>query len=343
MATATETTQQETGLVPLEELESRLDKCRGLLASEPSAMKRTILIAQAVRTARQYIKHCAKDLVDLQGTTLGFQVDKQYSSDELVNPLTEAAIIGLPFVGNCLNVISGRLYIPLGGWEHRFRSDERFSWPRIQLGEVESTEDGRWIDLPEEKWYQSGNKTVKQRRVPGMARVEVVASCQFAGVELRIELLDNRRSGGIDERVAIKVNQGMGDDAVLGKARCRAYKQLWRLAMGTTPRMPGDDGADDPDVIDATSTASLAADENKPAAETVAAKSETVTAATETRSDPEPGSFAEFESLLARAGSVAVAGEIRGRYGFDGSLSERANEAFARKKAELRQQSEAGK
>jgi hypothetical protein len=328
----TEATQEQTGLVPLEELESRLDKCRGLLATEPSAMRRTILIAQAVRTARKYIEHCAKDLVDLQGTSLGFAVDKPYTAEELVNPLTEAAIIGLPFVGNCLNVISGRLYIPLGGWEHRFRSDERFSWPRIQLGEVESTEDGRWIDLPEEKWYQSGGKTVKQRRVPGMARVEVIASCQFAGIELRLELLDRRKTGGIDERIAIKVNHGMGDDAVLGKARCRAYKHLWRLAMGTSPRLPGDDGADDPDVIDATAPTSSSATDSP--------KTETIVPKTETIKDPEPGSYEEFHSLLLRAGTVKVAGEIRDQYGFDGDLAARANEAFARRKSELRQQAE---
>lgn len=329
MATVTEETQQ-TGLVPLEELESRLDKCRGLLATEPSAMRRTILMAQAVRTARKYIEHCAKDLVDLQGTSLGFAVDKPYTADELVNPLTEAAIIGLPFVGNCLNVISGRLYIPVGGWEHRFRSDERFSWPRIQLGEVESTEDGRWIDLPEDKWYSSGGKIVKQRRVPGLARVEVIASCQFAGVELRLELLDRRRTGGIDERIAIKVNHGMGDDAVLGKARCRAYKHLWRLAMGTSPRLPGDDGADDPDVTDVTATTAPVA---TVAAET---KAETIAVPQGTITEPEPGSYAEFESLMRRGGTIAVLGEIRGRYGFDGSLAERANALHAALKADLR-------
>ena len=82
-----------------------------------------------------------------------------------------------------------------------------------------------------------------------MARVEAVATCQRDGVEVRVEFRDRRAGGGMDERIAIRVNRGMGEDAIIGKARCKTLKALWREAMG---QAAGPVGADDDEPIDAT-------------------------------------------------------------------------------------------
>lgn len=343
MATATAENAAATGedlaLIGMEELESRLDKCRGLIDTEPSAMKRTILIAKAMKIARQYIRGNIKDLAELQGTPLGFCTDKEYAPDELVDALTEAAIVGLPFVGNCVNVISKRLYIPKPGWEHRFREHPQLSWPELHIGEIEMTEDSRWIDLAEDKWYQSNGKTIKQRSVPGMSKVTAWAKCLFRGIEIRVEFFNMETKGGLDERIAIRVNRGMTEDAVKGKAEARLYKALWKLAMGAGPGTADDDDATaaDPNTVDATATATSSS-RAAPVAEAAPVQS----AVSPVASDPEPGSFDEYASLMSRAGSIKVAAEIRGRYMFDGELANRANDCMAARKAELRAQAQGG-
>lgn len=327
----------DLAMIGMGELEARLDKCRGLIDTEPSAMKRTVLIAKAMKIARQYIKANIADLAELQGSTLGFQVDREYKPEELVDPLTEAAILNLPFVGNCINVLAGRLYVPKAGWEHRFRTLVDCSWPELHIGEIEMTADAVWVDLPEEKWYQSNGKTIKQRSIPGMAKCECWAKCTFRGVELRVQFLDMSQSGGLDERIAIKVNRGMTEDAVRGKVEARLYKALWRLAMGTGA--PGTNDSEEQAASDAKTVESQVTATTTTAAPPAAVESTFKTEATPfAAGEPEPGSFDEYSSLMKRAGTIAVAGEIRSRYQFDGELAQRANDVWAGRKAELRAQ-----
>lgn len=313
MATAS-VKSDDLALVGMEELEARLDTCRGLIDTEPSAMKRTVLIAKAMKVARQYVGSNIEDLATLAGTSLGFLTDVSYEKTRLIDPLTEAAVLGLPFVGNCFNVLAGRCYVTKQGWEHRFRTHGEASWPELHIGEIEMAEEAKYVDLPEEKWYQHNGKTIKQRSVPGMARCACWAKCIFRGVEIRVQFVDMSRSGGLDERIAIKVNRGMTEDAVRGKVEARLYKALWRLAMGAGPGT-GDDSDDSAGTIDATARQSPPADE---------------------AADPEPGSFAEYSALMARATTVKETAEVRCQYQFDGELADRANALHAARKAEIR-------
>jgi len=45
----------------------------------------------------------------------------------------------------------------------------------------------------------------------------------------------------MDQRLAIRVNNGMGEDAILGKARARILKALWRVYNGEKPPSASDD------------------------------------------------------------------------------------------------------
>ncbi len=336
---ATETTESAAGgedlaLMDMGELEARLEKCRGLIEAEPVVMRRAVLIAKAIQVARKYIRANIDVLFELQGCPLGFLTDKEYSKEELINPLTEAAIMGLPFVGNCVNVLANRLYVPKGGWQHRFKSTPAASWPELHLGCLEIVEDSKWVDLPEEKWYQKNGKTVKQRAIPGMAKCECWAKCTFNGIELRVQFLDLSKTGGLDERIAIRVNSGMTEDAVRGKVEARLYKALWTLAMGAGA--PGtNDGDDAPPADDKTVEATAT---SAPAAPVATETPKPADASPFAAGEPEPGSFEEYASLMARAGSIAVAAEIRGRYVFEGELAQRANDVHAARKAELRAQ-----
>ena len=301
---------ESTGLIEAEKLEKELDACRELMTHEASGIKRAVAVAKAVGIAKRYVGAVMPSLVELQGSSLGFATDKAYTGTELVNPLTEAAIVGLPFVGNCVNVISGRLYIPVGGWEHRFRTSESVSWPTVRIGEAEIVDEAHYVDLAPEKCYEANGRKVTSRSVPGMARVEAVATCQRDGVEVRVEFRDRRAGGGMDERIAIRVNRGMGEDAIIGKARCKTLKALWREAMG---QAAGPVGAEDDEPIDAT------------------AERTTVTV------EADHAALEEFRAAVAKAESIKAVGELHPQFlALPEADKPAARDAVAARKADLR-------
>lgn len=313
-------TTDEKGLIEAEKLEHELAECRDVMGAAASGIRRAVAVAKAVGIAKRYVGAVMPSLVELQGSPLGYATDKLYSSAELVNPLTEAAIVGLPFVGNCVNVISGRLYIPLGGWEHRYKTSECVSWPTVRLGEVEVVEEAHYVDLSPEKQYEANGRKVTSRSVPGMARVEAVATCQRDGVEIRVEFRDNRGTGGLDERIAIRVNRGMGEDAVLGKARCKTLKALWREAMG---QAAGIVGAEDDDAIEAVPTKTEVKVETQPAA---------------TEPSEPPVTLQSFCASLAICRDMAAVARVAKTMGerLPEADKEAGREAVKAKKAELR-------
>ena len=224
-------------LIDAGEIEKRLAGYRKIMGRETSLMTRAVHTARAMQIARKYVEQNVRYLVDLQGSELGFLTDKKdgekYTAAELVDPLTSALVLGVPLVGGCAMVLAKRLYITSPGWEHRFRETEDMSWPEIRIGEIEHIDEPRYVDLPKEKQYVHRGQLVKDRSVPGTARVECWARVVYGKIEHQVTFFDRRSTeGGMDERLIIKVNRGMTDDAVIGKARARLYKALWRQAMG---------------------------------------------------------------------------------------------------------------
>ena len=82
-----------TGLIDIETLEKEVNDCKGLIAASPEGVKHAIAVAKAIGVAKKYVRAMMPHLIELQGSTLGFQTDKLYSEQELVNPLTEAGIL----------------------------------------------------------------------------------------------------------------------------------------------------------------------------------------------------------------------------------------------------------
>ena len=143
-----------------------------------------------------------------------------------------------------------------------------------------------------------------------MARVEAVATCQRDGVEVRVEFRDRRAGGGMDERIAIRVNRGMGEDAIIGKARCKTLKALWREAMG---QAAGPVGAEDDEPIDAT------------------AERTTVTV------EADHAALEEFRAAVAKAESIKAVGELHPQFlALPEADKPAARDAVAARKADLR-------
>lgn len=318
-------------------VEKRMAEKRELIATTGSTLMKSLYTAEVVAAGMSIVKRHIGVLKNLQGTTTGFVVDREYSEQELVGPLTDALIMGLPFTDNCINIISKRLYVPLNGWEHRYREQPDMTFPDVRIGSVEITEESHFIDLPKEKWYENNGKTVKSRAVPGMSRVEGRASTKItkqnedgSQTQRLVEVSFRDYSdtpGGMDERIIVRVNAGMGEDAIIGKARRKMYKLLWTAATG---QMTNDDEElDEPAKTFTVDPTSSREGPQRPL--------ESGTTTVETVSfEVEPGSVEDCLERVAKCKTVAAVAAVLSEYGFDGQALERVNLGAAKRRAEIR-------
>ena len=160
------------------------------------------------------------NIMSLQGSPLGFRTDKDktggYPVEVVRDCMIEATMQGVYPVGNEFNIIAGRCYITKEGYGRKLK----------ELPGVTNL-----VELP-------GIPAMK----PNGAVVEMRMVCDYAGEHT-------------DETLpfAIRVNSGMGSDAILGKATRKARKWLFEKVTGIeTPGGEVDDGP----VIDITAEVS---------------------------------------------------------------------------------------
>lgn len=140
-------------------------------------------------------------IMSLQGKTLGFHTDKDnaggYDPNTVVACYTEAALKGLPPVGNCWNIIAGRVYT----------TKEGFTYLLNRAGVNYTLIPG----LPE-------NEKSMPNALPGKSAIRTVE------VPITVKW-DKTKSEKL--RFEIRVNNGMTADAVIGKAKAKALKWLY--------------------------------------------------------------------------------------------------------------------
>ena len=146
-------------------------------------------------------KNITNMIMSLQGKSLGFRTDKDnaggYDPNTVVACYTEAALKGLPPVGNCWNIISSRVYT----------TKEGFAYLLNRAGVNYSLIPG----LPE-------NEKTLPNAMPGKSALRTVE------VPITVKW-DKNRSEKL--RFEIRVNNGMTADAVIGKAKAKALKWLY--------------------------------------------------------------------------------------------------------------------
>ena len=155
-----------------------------------------------------------KDIMHLQGTGLGFLTDKDSGTgyDEKTVKLVaiEAALMGAHWVGNEFNIISARPYLTKNFFTRKLREFPGLTDLKLSPG------------VP----VLMGDKG---------ALVPYVATWKLNGVEMRIERLvtklDDKRE--LDERICVKVNSGMGADAILGKAERKIKAAIYARLTGS--------------------------------------------------------------------------------------------------------------
>ena len=161
---------------------------------------RALATANAVNTLRELLTNdVMASVMQLQNNALGFLTDRRdapYSVNVVRDCLIEAVLSGVSPVGNEFNIISGRAYITKNGMRRKLSNIDGLSYT-ITPG------------------------------IPKLAEKGAV-------IVMAIDWTYNGRTEHKDLTVAVRVNSGMGTDAIIGKATRKASAWLFDAVTGTS-------------------------------------------------------------------------------------------------------------
>ncbi len=212
-------TGTKTGLISIEEKLDLLDSigqaAAPLFASGANSKRVAFQLADAMLKLRDLMTgEFLEKMLVLQGSPIGFRTDKDssggYAGDIVRDVLILATIQGLRPIGNEFNIIGGKLYITREGYTRLVRELPGFTDLKITEGRIESVS-------------QSG--------------------CY---VPLRAEWVLNGRPDWIEVAIPVRINSGMGQDAILGKANRKLLKRIYERVTGSVQSEPDDELLEEP-------------------------------------------------------------------------------------------------
>jgi len=185
----------------------------GAASLPPGRMARAVSIANGIRRLREGLtKEVMRDIMALQGTSLGFRTDKDkdngYPEAVVRDCLIVSLFHGLHPVGNEWNIIGGNFYAAQAGFARKVREYPGLSNLREVYGVPKSVNGGAVVEC-EASWVRDGVKETIKRTIP------------------------------------VRVNAGMGADAILGKAKRKLLASIYGQLTGSEFTMPDGD-VDDP-------------------------------------------------------------------------------------------------
>lgn len=230
-----------------EAIEAAITEC-GIrsIAKLPKFMQ-AIRMAQGIAAMRTALSDdfVRGTLMPLMGTTLGFLTDldhdkdgRRYGINVVRDCAIEAMLRGFNVVGNEFNVIAGRFYGTRAGFERQV-----LEFPGLA-------------------------NLVLQPGVPHLvadkgALVPFSASWTLHGEAMRIECQQTK--DGMDLRIPVKVNSGMGPDAIIGKATRKMLYRIWSRINGASYGLVDGEIGDEPLVTTGEPAPSLPAPSPVPA------------------------------------------------------------------------------
>jgi hypothetical protein len=206
------------------EIERVLEKCAPAALAQMPAMRQAVTLAGGVQALRKALSDelVGRVFMPLQGSPLGFLTDKDqnggYPIATVRDCLIEGMIRGLQPVNNEINIISGRMYAAKNGVRRLV-----MHWPGL-------------TDL---------------RITPGVpqmagdrgALIAMRATWKLNGTPMELYRGQTKSADGVieDSRIAVRVNSGMGPDAIIGKAERKIFKAIHEiLTNGTTTLEDGE-------------------------------------------------------------------------------------------------------
>lgn len=158
-------------------------------------------IAELQKCITDNIMH---DFMSLQGSVLGFRTDKDgsggYKIDQVKDVLIKSLMLGLRPTGNEWNIIAGNLYVTKEGFRRLLKELPGFSNLQVQFGVPHTSENGALVPADASWRYQGKDYSM---------------SCHG------------------DFRIPIRINKGMGADAILGKAESKLLRRIYQQCTGS--------------------------------------------------------------------------------------------------------------
>ena len=175
-----------------------------------------VRMAQGITALRAALndQFMQQSIMPLMGTKLGFLTDldhdkegRRYGINVVRDVCIEAMLRGFSIVGNEVNIIAGGFYGAKAGWERKVSEYPGLTDLVLQPGVPQNV----------------GDKG---------ALVPYVASWRLNGTEMILRCIQEK--DGTDLRIPIKVNAGMGSDAVIGKATRKILFRIYQRINGSS-------------------------------------------------------------------------------------------------------------
>lgn len=169
------------------------------LAETTAPFLKARAMATAIQDLQAHLEPMMTAFMPLQNTALGFKTDNQagYPVDTVRDCVIEATLRGVHVVGNHFNIISGRCYVTREGYEHKLRNYRGFTEfkPNYGVPKMHASGEGAIVEC-EATWSLNGKPDAMKAEIP------------------------------------VRVNKGMGTDAILGKATRKFLKRVFERLTG---------------------------------------------------------------------------------------------------------------
>jgi len=191
---------------------------------------KALVTARAIRQLKELLTdEVMKDIMVLMNSPLGFRTDRPNKTDSTYYKLEvvrecvlQALLRGIRVVGNEFNIIAGNLYVTKEGFERLLADLPGLTNLKTQVGVPQNFSEGSLVPARAE-WDWQG---------------------------VHDEMIWEEKETG-DYRIPVRVNGGMGVDAVLGKAKSKIARNIYARITGT--KLAVEDEAED--VVPATKVA----------------------------------------------------------------------------------------
>jgi hypothetical protein len=191
-----------------------------------SDMQKALVMARTTSgIKRRLTSEIMADVMELQGSMLGFRTDKDrdggYPVEVVRDVLTQALIRRLRVCGNEFNIIAGNLYVTKEGSKRLVSEFDGLTDLEISMG-------------------------VPVKASETTALVPCTARWKYRGDPKVLECLKTEE---MDARIAVKLDARTGQDAVLGKAKAKLYGRIYERLTGS-PISSVDDELVDPETTE---------------------------------------------------------------------------------------------
>lgn len=207
------------------EIQAVADRYNLQAVAEFGNIQKAFAAAEGMRQLNDFMSDnvVQSHFMPLMNSQVGFKTDRPngYDVGSVKNAVIAALMHGVNVVGNEFNIISGSMYITKNGFNRLVRE-----YPDL-------------YDL------------VLKPGIPQLvgetgALVPYEASWSIRGERHQIQCTLDKETGR-DTRIPVKVNRGMGSDAILGKAERKVLARIYAQLLGAGALPEGDVS----DVIDA--------------------------------------------------------------------------------------------